>query len=141
MCAHGIVCAHGIGCAHGKCAHGYSQPGPRGLLQPRSVVVRTRLECDPNRVRVLFPFLSVTPNACVPGSRDPVGPSIAEPCTLNARFLLTRFLTYSLPYLLASLPRREYREYKAKEKEGTLSAEGQDLVGAFRKATEEDRAE
>ena len=46
-------------------------------------------------------------------------------------------------FLLASLPRREYREYKAKEKEGTLSAEGQDLVGAFRKATEveEDRAE
>ena len=61
----------------------------------------------------------------MPGSRDPV-----EPCTLNARFLLT-----------PSLPRREYREYKAKEKEGTLSAEGQDLVGAFRKATEEDRAE
>ena len=31
--------------------------------------------------------------------------------------------------------------HKAKEKEGALSAEGQDLVGAFRKATEEDRAE
>ena len=42
---------------------------------------------------------------------------------------------------LEFLTRREYREYKAKEKEGTLSAEGQDLVGAFRKATEEDRAE
>ena len=39
------------------------------------------------------------------------------------------------------LVRREYREYKAKEKEGALSAEGEDLVGAFRKATEEGRAE
>jgi len=38
---------------------------------------------------------------------------------------------------------REYREYKAKEREreGSLSAEGEDLVGAFRKATEEQRAE
>tara|TARA_B100000780_G_C21000981_1_gene400516 strand:+ start:504 stop:674 length:171 start_codon:yes stop_codon:yes gene_type:complete len=52
---------------------------------------------------------------------------------LNAHYLLYFTLAYSLP--------REYREYKAKEKEGTLSAEGQDLVGAFRKATEEDRAE
>ena len=51
---------------------------------------------------------------------------------MNARVLLA-----------PALRRREYREYKAKEKEkeDTLSAEGQDLVGAFRKATEENRAE
>ena len=87
----------------------------------------------------------------VPGSLSPAylrtprlcawvpGPGRAE--HRRTVYLECSLLTHSLPYLLASLPRREYREYKAKEKEGTLSAEGQDLVGAFRKATEEDRAE
>ena len=59
-------------------------------------------------------------------------------CIVNvARDICLR--TYVLTYLLTY--DREYREYKAKEKEGTLSAEGQDLMGAFRKATEEDRTE
>ena len=87
------------------------------------------------RPRAISLFVCYTKRLCawVPG------PGRAE--HRRTVYLECSLLTHSLPYLLASLPRREYREYKAKEKEGTLSAEGQDLVGAFRKATEEDRAE
>lgn len=42
---------------------------------------------------------------------------------------------------LGFLTRREARELQAKEREAKYAREGEDLVGAFRKATEEDRAE